>query len=87
MSQKKATTEIATQKIKTKKNKEVLSVKLNDFDGQDGAIGEFYTVKCIIFIPDHSTTNHSLLEQEVTCLVDSLEFRKFQRKEKSIRWI
>lgn len=28
MSQKKATTEIATQKIKTKKNKEVLSVKL-----------------------------------------------------------
>ena len=78
-------------KLKCSNLKEVVSYKIKDYDDEDGgAIGEHYIVDCILNATQYrhvTLSKTSTLEIKRTCLVDRDEFRRWRRKENSIKWI
>jgi hypothetical protein len=74
-------------KLKTPSLKSVVDYSLKDYDDEDGAIGEHIIVKCILSVQDTSATTFAFKEEVRTCLVDRDEFRKWKRKEDSIKWL
>ena len=74
-------------KLKTPNLKEVLDFSIKKCDDEEGAIGEHYIVRCILLIPDSTSTVFTTIESKRTCLVDRQEFQKWKRKEDSIRWV
>lgn len=75
-------------KINTPNLDEVITVKLLDYDGEYGSIGEFYIVKCLLAVPNYSVPINNLFDRsEKTCLVNSKEFKRWLNQKNSITWI
>jgi len=74
-------------KLKTPSLEKIIEYSLKDTDDEDGYIGEHYIVKCLLISPSYTSTIPIDTLVERTCLVDRDEFRRWKRKEDSIRWI
>jgi len=73
--------------LKTPNLLEVLSIEIKDDDDNNGFIGEYYTVRCILQVQDTSIPIcNTLGRKEKTCLVNVSEFRKWVKCENSIIW-
>ena len=56
---------------------EIVSVVTQDWDDDDGVIGENYIVECFVY---------GTLKQK-TCKVNRAEFDRYYKKENAIKWI
>ena len=57
-------------KVKTPNLKEVLDVKVKDYDDENGFINEHYVVKCLLKVPDTNIPIENMLgEREKICLI------------------
>ena len=75
-------------KLKTPNLKEVLGVKVKDYDDENGFIDEHYEVRCLLSVPDTNIPIQNMLgEREKICLVDKQEFNKWVKGESSVKWI
>ncbi len=74
-------------KKETPNLKEVLTFKLNDYDSDDGFIGEYYIVNCLLdtVIIDFPATSTTTVEK--TCMVNKIEFNNWVINKKAIKWI
>jgi hypothetical protein len=66
------------------KVREVLEIKLKDYDDEDGAIGEHYIVDCIILKSDPEENLSPYNPFEVQCLVNKVEFDSWNTE---IKWL
>jgi hypothetical protein len=74
-------------KTKTPNLKEVIDVKIKDTDDDYGTIGEHYIVKCLVTRISPMSPTGFKEDVEKTCLVSVSEFKKWIRKEESIKWL
>ncbi len=82
-------------KLKTPNLKEVLDVKIKDFDDENGFIGQHYVVKCLLKVPDTRTPLENMLgekeylsiNQKRTCLVNREVFNEWVKNKESVKWI
>ncbi len=75
-------------KLKTPNLKEVLDVKVKDYDDENGFINEHYVVRCLLNVPNTNIPINNMLDKrEKICLVDKQEFNKWVKGENSVKWI
>lgn len=60
----------------------ILDFKIKDVDDEDGFVGEFYVVNCLLDIGEDE-----FAEEERTCLVDIEEFKRWVRNQESVKWL
>jgi hypothetical protein len=74
-------------KKETPNLKKVLTIKLNEYDSNDGFIGEYYIVNCLVntVIIDFPATSTTPIEK--TCHVNKIEFDNWVNNKKAIKWI
>ncbi len=74
-------------KKETPNLKEVLTIKLNDEDTDNGFIGEYYIINCSLntVIIDYPATSTTSIEK--ICHVNKIEFDNWKENKKAIKWI
>jgi len=62
----------------------IISVKVKDYDDDNGMIGQHYIVECHIPFYEITESGHN---HHARCLVDVSEFNAWLNKKEAIKWI